>query len=223
MEDSRHPLSFLKSKSARAVTLVLVAQAVLSYGFSRTEVIPQNRPLSSLPTKLGDYELLQEGVVEKEVQDVLKADELLTRSYGRRGAQVAAHLFVAYFRTQRTGQAPHSPRNCLPGSGWVQELSDIQKINVPGREPIEVNRYVVAKGENRSLVIYWYQSRDRVVANEYAAKLYVVADAIRYNRTDTALVRVVVPIPEGNVDAAQAEAERFIRNSFGTLRQHFPA
>lgn len=223
MPNSRHPLDFLKSKPARIVTVLLVSQAILSYGFSRTEMIPTNRPLSQLPYTIGPYQMLQEGVVEKEVMDVLRADELVTRSYGRPGAQVAAHLFVAYFRTQRAGQAPHSPKNCLPGSGWVQEISDTYKVDVPGRDPIEVNRYVVAKGENRSLVMYWYQSRDRVVASEYSAKFYVVADAIRYNRTDTALVRVVVPIPDGKLEAAQAEADHFIKTTFGTVRQHFPA
>jgi EpsI family protein len=223
MENSaRHPLSFLNRTAAKVVTVVLVSQAVLSYGFTRQEVIPTNKPLSAIPTRIGDYQLLQEGTVEKEVMDVLKADEVVTRSYGRAGGSAPPHLFIAYFKTQRAGQAPHSPKNCLPGSGWVQEMSDTHKIDIPGRDPIEVNRYVVAKGENRSLVMYWYQSRDRVVASEYNAKFYVVADAIRYNRTDTALVRVVIPIVNGNTQAAQDEAENFIKTSFGTIRQHFP-
>jgi EpsI family protein len=166
---------------------------------------------------------VNEGVVEKEVQDVLRADDILTRSYMNPQHRLPAHLFVAYFKTQRTGQAPHSPKNCLPGTGWVPSESAIVPVEVPGRGAIEVNRYVVAKGDNKSLVMYWYQSRDRVVASEYSAKFYVVADALRYNRTDTALVRVTVPIVENDVQAAQSAAEDFIRSFYTPLRKHFPA
>lgn len=215
---------FLHSSAAKVLTVVMVLQAAVVYGVQRKEVIPTNRPLSETPATFGSWQLAQEGVVEKEVQDVLKADELLTRSYVSNQAGMGAHLFVAYFRTQRAGQAPHSPKNCLPGSGWVPSISDIIKVDIPGRaEPIEANRYIVQKGDQKSLVLYWYQSRDRVVASEYRAKFYVVADALRYNRTDTALVRVVMPVVENDVERSQTAALDFIRSFYFPLRQHFPA
>ena len=156
---------FLKSAPAKILTVFLLAQAAIFYGMSRGETIPVNRPLTTVPNQFGSWQLYQEGTVEKEVQDVLKADELLTRTYASPNQTMAAHLFVAYFRSQRTGQTPHSPKNCLPGSGWMPTVSDTLYIPIAGRaEPIPVNRYLVQKGENRSLVIYWYQSRDRVVA-----------------------------------------------------------
>lgn len=215
---------FLQSKAARILTIVLIVQATLLYGFSRREIPPEHVKLASAPAQFGSWSQVGEFTVEQEIQDVLKADDLLSRSYASPNFPVPAHLFVAYFNSQRTGQTPHSPKNCLPGTGWVPSESDVVHINVPGRAtPIEANRYVVAKGETRSLVLYWYQSRDRVVASEYAAKFYVVADAIRYNRTDTALVRVVVPISEAvDLDKAQAAATDFVISSFGGIRQHFP-
>jgi EpsI family protein len=136
---------------------------------------------------------------------------------------VTAHLLVAYFKSQRTGRAPHSPKNCLPGSGWVKVTENRISIPIAGRPPIEANRYIVQKGESKSLVLYWYQSRDRVVASEYTAKYYVVADALRYNRTDTALVRVVIPITENGVEAIDRAAVDFVQSFFAPLRQHFPA
>ena len=96
-------------------------------------------------------------------------------------------------------------------------------MSVAGRsEPIVINRYLVSKGENRSLVLYWYQSRDRVVASEYKAAAFVAWDALRYNRTDTALVRVVVPVMNGHDDAARTAGVEFIQAFFGTLRSYFP-
>jgi hypothetical protein len=72
-----------------------------------------------------------------------------------------APLFVAYFQTQRTGKTPHSPKNCLPGSGWAPSQSGMIGIRVPGEtEPIRVNRYIVSRGDNQDTVLYWYQAHN---------------------------------------------------------------
>jgi EpsI family protein len=214
---------FLGSGAAKILTAVLLAQAALLYGFARGELIPVHTPLKSVPPMVGSWTMAHEGVVEEEVQEVLRADDLITRSYENASIGRSAHLFVAYFKSQRAGQTPHSPKNCMPGSGWVPMESGEVTVPVPGRN-ITVNRYLVGKGEAKTLVYYWYQSRDRVVAEEYAAKFYVLADAIRYNRTDTALVRVTVPLrSEEDIAAADKAAVDFIGSMFVPLRGHFPA
>jgi EpsI family protein len=163
-------------------------------------------------------------VTEPEIKDVLRADDYVTRTYAE-SQRKWANLFVAYFKSQRAGQTPHSPKNCLPGAGWIWTVSDTVPIQLASRpEPIVVNRYIVSKGEDRSVVLYWYQSRDRVVASEYKAAAFSVADALRYNRTDTALVRVVVgfrtPLQQ---EAAYQTAVEFVQTFFSPLRQFFPA
>jgi len=213
----------LKSRQAKILSAILISQALLFYGMSRAEANPKSRPLSELSEQLGSWKMSKQGVIDDETREVLKADELLNRGYVNMDLRVEANLFVAYFKTQRTGQTPHSPKNCLPGNGWTQTLSDTVSVTVPGRaEPIEVNRYLVSKGENKSIVVYWYQSRDRVVASEYRARFYTAADAIRFNRTDTALVRVVVPVVDGDDKRATDAAVNFVKDFFAPLRQHFP-
>ena len=215
-------LRFLNSTPARVVTALLVLQGTLLYSSIREEVIPDSLPLADVPRDLGKWQFAQEGVVEQEVRDVLQADDLLSRSC-QNGA-VPASLFVAAFRSQRTGKAPHSPKNCLPGSGWEWVDSRTMPVDVGLAEPITVNRYIVARGEDRSLVIYWYQSRDRVVASEYEAKFWVVADAIRYNRTDTALIRVVIPIGKDHDEArAEGYAVDFVQSFYSTVRGYLPS
>jgi EpsI family protein len=216
-------LNFLKSRAALVLTVFLVVQGSLFYGFSRGETPPKYTPLDKFPTQVGGWRMVQQGVMEQEVKEVLRADDYVTRDYATSPSK-EANLFVAFFKSQRAGQTPHSPKNCLPGSGWVWTVSDMIPVNVPGRaEPIQINRYIVSKGENRSVVLYWYQSRDRVVASEYKAAAFVAFDALRYNRTDTSLVRVVVPIANGQQDAATETGIEFIQAFFGTLRQFFPA
>ena len=214
---------FLNSPRARWLTLLFLAQAAVLYGFSRKEVVPPSPPLKSMPHNMpGGWRLTQEGVIEPEVQQVLKADDLLSRTF-RSAEGVPLHLFIAAFRSQRTGQAPHSPKNCLPGAGWVPSKSQIITLDIPGRAPIEVNQYVVQKGDSASVVLYWYQSRDRSVASEYKAKYYVVRDALTQNRTDTALIRVVVPFDGKDSKGATAAAQSFIQSSFPTIRSYLPS
>jgi EpsI family protein len=215
---------FLKSKAALAVTLVLLAQAALLSSV-KPEVLPSSSPLSQLPLDLGSWTYLQDYEVDQESRDVLKADDLLFRGYADSATGRAGTLFVAAFRSQRNGKAPHSPKNCLPGSGWTQLSSDLLSIEVGNPQPITVNRYVVQHGEERSLVMYWYQSRQRVVASEYTAKFWVMADAMRLNRTDTALVRVFMPIlPADQADPANATraAVSFVQAFFQPLRLILP-
>ncbi len=215
--------SFLKSRAAMVLSAFLIIQGSLFYGFSRGETPPATKPLDTFPAQVGNWQMIQQGVMEQEIKDVLRADDYVTRDYAASPTQVA-NLFVAFFKTQRAGQAPHSPKNCLPGSGWVWTVSDTIPVTVSGRDtPMEINRYVISKGEDKAVVLYWYQSRDRIVAQEYKAAAYVAWDALRYNRTDTSIVKVTVRIVNNQEEAATQTAIDFIQSFYATLRQYFPA
>ncbi len=212
------------SKSARILTLVLLAQAAVFYGFSRRENLPAHKPLAGFSLPASYWVMRQNVELDKDTLNILKADDILSRVYQDSNTGRLATLFVAYFETQRTGKAPHSPKNCLPGSGWVPSESGMIDIPIAGEnKPIRVNRYVVARGQNQSVVLYWYESRNRVIASEYSAKIFTVADAIRYNRSDTALVRVVVPIESSDSRAATQTAVSFVQSFFEPLRHYLPA
>jgi len=211
----------LKSRQAIILTVVLVVQIGLMQGYTREENVPVVPSLQEIPKEFPGWKLAQEGVIEKDVMDVLRADEAISRHYS--DGHTYASLFMAYFKTQRAGQAPHSPKNCLPGGGWTPSESGEIAINLPDQNrTIHVNKYLVSKGGQSSLVLYWYQSLDRVVASEYLAKVYLVTDAIRYNRTDTALVRIVLPVGPEGADDALARGTDFVQKSFGSLQGYFP-
>jgi EpsI family protein len=216
--------SFFRTRSARILTVVLLGQASLFYGFSRRETVPQHAPLADFQLPASSPWAMRENMqLDPDTLEVLKADDLTSRVYQNTSNGAIATLFVAFFETQRTGKAPHSPKNCLPGSGWTPSRSSVRTIPIPGSKPISVNDYVISRGQNQSIVLYWYQSRDRVVASEYSAKIFTVTDAIRYNRSDTALVRVVVNVADGNVEAAEATAVSFVQSFFTPLRDYLPA
>lgn len=215
--------NFLKTRQALIVTALLVAQAAVFYGLPKERPVNLLSPLASFPTMIGNWTAIQDMPVEKEVLDVLKADATLSRFYARSGQTPAINFFMAFFRSQSTGVSPHSPKNCLPGSGWAVSKSDMLGIQVPGLpEPITVNQYIVSKGDARSLVLYWYQSRNRAVASEYLAKIYLVLDSVRYRRSDTSIVKVTVPVSNNDDDSARAAAVDFLQAGFQRVNDILP-
>jgi len=187
-----------------AVAVVLLAgTAIILQARNGSEIIPARAPLESFPRTIGrwnsaDVELTQD------VRDVLGPGDFLLRDYRDPENFRNVFLFVAYFPSQRAGDTIHSPKNCLPGAGWAPVQAGRVNINVAGRAPFEANRYLIAKGDDRQLVLYWYWAHDRAVASEYSAKFYLVTDSIRMRRTDGSLIRLSTPIaPHESVEHAE--------------------
>jgi EpsI family protein len=218
-------MSFPGNRYARVLTAVLLLEGAAFYAVaSRAESAPPVGPLGLFPHALGGWTVARDVPIEQEVQDVLRADDTLNRVYVNPSQTDYAFLFIAYFKTQRYGQAPHSPKNCLPGSGWEPVETGRQTIDVPGwNAPIVTNRFVVEHGDERSVVLYWYQTHNRIIASEYWAKFWLVVDSIRYRRSDTSLVKIVVPVHDNNVGAATATGVRFIQAMFPSLLRQLPS
>lgn len=217
-------MSILENEFARALTIVLALQAIVLYtAVSRAELVPNVKPLADFPRAVAGWTAVEDFPIEPEIQEVLKADDTLNRVYRDPSGNIEANLFVAFFKTQRDGQSPHSPKNCLPGNGWQPVETGVISIELAGRaDPVAANRYVVSHGGQKALVIYWYQSHNRIIANEYSAKFWLVADSIRYHRSDTALVKIVVPVVNENADAATAAGVGFVKAVFPELTNLLP-
>jgi EpsI family protein len=220
----------LKSVTGRVVIVAVFLLVTAAYLASSTkaETLPSRRPLATLPMQLAGANGKREADFTPDIMALLGVDDYITRTYFQPG-QLPVGLYVGYYFTQRQGDTIHSPMNCLPGSGWVPleqghaTLAVQPAPKAADRVPIEINRVIIGKGLDRQFVYYWYQSRNRVVASEYWGKIYTVLDAVRYNRSDAALVRVIVPIPPGaDTAASEARATAFVQALFPLLADHIP-
>ncbi len=180
--------------------LLLTAAAFFIHGHSRSEVLPSHEALRGFPNQVGGWSGIPV-IIPQEDLSVLGPGHFLERQYSDPGDPVI-DLFIAYFPKQTTGDTIHSPKHCLPGSGWTPFYSKI--IHVPwGRgKTLNANFYALELGSDREVVIYWFQAHGRTVASEYWAKFYLVADSLRMNRTDGALVRVITPLGGGETLAS---------------------
>lgn len=215
-------MNFLRNKTILTVTCLLLAESMIFYAYPKTEITPLSRPLQEIPTDINGWHMTRQSEMDAEVQALLKADDTVNRVYENPAEKMSVSFYAAFFKTQRTGVAPHSPKVCLPGAGWVPSESTYKTIDVEGRGPITVNQYVVARGDQKSVVLYWYQNHKRVVANEYAAKIWTVLDAVRYRRSDTSMVRVIVPVMNGDVASADTLAAKFVQQVLPTASQFLP-
>ena len=154
--------------------------------------VPLDTPLSAFPLRLDAWRGVEGRPIEPEIARVLRADDYVNRVY-QRDADAVVGLWIAFYASQRQGDAIHSPLNCLPGTGWTP-LEHTRPVLKVGGDSFPVNRYLVQKRGERQVVLYWYQGRGRVVASEYANKAFLLADAFRHRRTDGALVRVTAPV-----------------------------
>jgi EpsI family protein len=219
---------------ARLVVLagVFLAAAVVVQTARAEPEVPPRKPLRGFPIRVAEWDGRAAPDLDAREARILGADEYLTRIY-RQGADQPVALFIGYYGSQRTGAVIHSPLNCLPGAGWQpvdrrRMLVDVDAIGMeafPRARRIEVNRVVIQKGEERQLAFYWYQERGRVVASEYASRIFLMLDAVRYGRTDGALVRILTPVGSDADDAERAASRliEFVRTIFPRLNGYLPA
>lgn len=211
---------------AIAVCALLGATTVFLANARRAEVAVSRTAFDTFPRDIGRWQSIVDPPMDEAVLKVLGVDDYLSRVYYTRDGAVAG-LYMGFYGSQRQGDTIHSPLNCLPGAGWQpvsQGRLHIANADGQGRD-VTVNRYIVQKGLERQLVLYWYQSHGRVVASEYTSKLYLIHDAIRLNRTDGSMVRVIAPIKVDATDngaSAERVAEDFVRAIFPLLPAYLP-
>ena len=208
-----------------AVLAVLAGTSGVLYGRGDVDKVPASEPLADMPRQIGPW-IGRDLPIDQSVLDILGKGDFMERNYTVPGSPstLPVDLFIGYFPTQRTGQTIHSPQHCLPGAGWTFESSSYSDLRADNGKQYQVGEYVITNGEIREFVLYWYQAHGRSVANEYVSKFYLIADAMRLNRTDGALVRVITPVGAGeSIGSARQRAIRFTQQMAPELPRFIPA
>ena len=203
------------SLPAVGVCLLLGSTLAASKITSFRSSAPLAAPLDTIPFELAGFVGVPNPALDDSVARALKATSYITRRYRR--DDLDADLFVAFYAQQRAGESMHSPKHCLPGAGW--EIWNYETVEIPASGlKATINKYSISQGADRRVVLYWYQSRDRIFASEYLGKIFLARDALLRNSTSAAIVRVIVPDRLGAVDKAfgfAAEMTAQMKRCFG--------
>jgi len=193
--------SVLATISVLSVTLVVSALS------EQRKLNTLALPLESLPRAFAGWDYTEDAPLPPRALKRLESTDHCSRLYAKGGVQIG--LFVAYYAQQRSGESMHSPKHCLPGSGW--EIWQYGSVAVPvDHSSVNVNRYYIHKGDTRAVVLYWYQSHNRILASEYMGKVWLMRDALFNGRTDGAIVRIVLADRPGAVSDGVAFASQLI-------------
>jgi EpsI family protein len=197
-------------------TLVAVAFVVLNfytYNYMASDAVyPERQDFDSFPLDLGEWACIEPQQISDEVENNLGVTDYLVCRFARPDDRVGVDVYIGYHASQvreeggGSGEnAIHPPAHCLPGSGW--DIIDNQTVpfSAPGipQQDAKIKRLVVAKGNARQLVYYWYHSRGRVISEDWQKIIYVGLDRALQNRTDGSLIRFTVPILGDDEAAAE--------------------
>jgi EpsI family protein len=202
--------------------VILLAAAALNYYSSSPDISLPRKSLAEFPNSLGDWTAFSDQKMDKQSLEILKVDDYFMRSYRNSRGEVIG-LYIGYFKAQNETKGIHSPRQCLPGAGWTPLNTEVYQMALGSHNPetAPVNKFVMGKGLERQLYLFWYHGRGRIYASEYWNKIYLIWDGLTRKRTDGALVRVNHSIAGNTEDALQTQSD-FIQLFLPLLKEYIP-
>ncbi|MCM0083392.1 EpsI family protein [Geomonas sp. Red32] len=204
---------------AAVYVLLLAAGGYLQ--FHGTGHVPIKKPLDLFPSTVSHWRMAGESHLSEGVRAVLKASDVLMRQYvNERGERV--ELYIGYHDGGNGSGEIHSPKHCLPGSGWLT-LSTARTELATAGEKLNLVRAVYQKGDDRELFLYWYQVGGATISEEYSLKAAEIANSLLHNRRDASFIRISVPFPaDGGESRAGEIAKEFVGDFLPQIRGFLP-
>jgi EpsI family protein len=202
---------------------LLALAAVLLHMMPHEAVVPLRKNLADFPLHVDAWSG-KASILDPTILKVLRVDDYLMRQYSH-GQGPSIELYVGYYKSLQQDASYHSPKHCLPGNGWYFVKMGQVRLDIagPNGRAVEINQVVIQKGLDKQLVLYWYQDRGRMITSEYWAKIYLMLDAITKQRSDGALVRVIVPFADHDEWAVYAWGKAFVERTLPLLEEYLPS
>ena len=209
-------------KRALIATSLLICTTIYVTVMSHGEPVLPRKSFAGFPKTIGQW-VGTEDFFSKATYDVLRVDDSVLVNYrNHKGKRI--NLYVGFYQNQREGQIIHSPKNCLPGGGWKIIRTSSEALTLPGSPSKKINviKFLLEKGVEQQVVLYWYQSRGRFIDSEYWQKIFLVYDAISKNRTDGSFVRLMTPVGERGEEIATSDLKAFAADLIPILEEYIP-
>ncbi len=202
------------------IVIMIITMALTNYA-SHSEKIAPNKPFDQFPLALDEWKGRATEMDER-IYNILGVEDYIIADY-RKGGKEWVNLYVGFYQSQKEGDIIHSPKNCMPGAGWNIAKTSIEGILVDTSEKqINVIKLLLKKGSEKQVVLYWFQSRGRIIASEYMQKIWLVVDSIIKNRTDGSFVRLISPVITDEASATQLLKD-FANKVYPALSEHIPS
>lgn len=209
----------INKKTVITISIFLIA-AILTFYAGQTESIRPNKPFSEFPLEIGDWKGVTSELDQK-VYNILGVEDYILANYKKTSGEMV-NLYVGFYQSQKEGDIIHSPKNCMPGAGWniIQSGFETVPLDKTGKT-MTVIKLLLQKGTEKQVVLYWFQSRGRIISSEYMEKVWLVIDSIIKHRTDGSFVRLITPVISDEASATTL-LSGFAQQAFPFLNEHIP-
>ncbi|MDA3789503.1 MAG: EpsI family protein [Desulfobacula sp.] len=206
------------NKTITIITILLITAAVTGLA-SHSERIKPNKPFSEFPLEIGQWKG-QKDELDQKVYNILGVEDYILANY-RKTSREMVNLYVGFYQSQKEGDIIHSPKNCMPGAGW--KITETSRETFKSNDTnIKVIKLLLQKGAEKQVVLYWFQSRGRIIASEYMQKIWLVIDSVIKQRTDGSFVRLISPVTTDEETTVKVLKE-FAKNIYPVLNEHIPS
>jgi EpsI family protein len=203
------------------IIVIMLITAALTGFASHSERITPNKPFSEFPLEIGQWKG-KKGELDQQVYNILGVEDYILANYRKTSGEMV-NLYVGFYQSQKEGDIIHSPKNCMPGAGWNITDTSIETIHMTDtKKTIKVIKLILQKGAEKQVVLYWFQSRGRIIASEYMQKIWLVIDSITKHRTDGSFVRLISPVTVDEKTTLKVLKE-FADKVYPVLNEHIPS
>lgn len=207
-------------KRTAIVVLILIATAGVTAMASKSERVLPNRPFNEFPLEVDQWKG-RKGSLDPEVYNILGVEDYIFADYQNASGEII-NLYVGFYQSQKEGDIIHSPRNCMPGAGWNIIETSIEPVKGFHGRSMNVIRLLLEKGGEKQVVLYWFQSRGRIISSEYMQKIWLVVDSITKQRTDGSFVRLISPV-NGEEENTLERLKGFAAKIYPILNEYIPS
>ncbi len=207
------------TKTVITIVILFIA-AALTHFAAQSERTAPNKPFSEFPLEIDNWKGITSELDEK-VYNILGVEDYILANYRRPSGEMV-NLYVGFYQSQKEGDIIHSPKNCMPGAGWNITETSIETVPLDNSgKRMKVIKLLLQKGPEKQIVLYWFQSRGRIISSEYMEKVWLVIDSITRHRTDGSFVRLITPVVKDETTAVNLLKE-FAQKAFPFLSEHIP-
>ena len=199
----------------------MVLTAFLTGFASQSEKILPNKSFDEFPLEIGQWKG-QKSELDQDVYKILGVEDYILANY-RKSKTESVNLYVGFYQSQKEGDIIHSPKNCMPGAGWNIKKTSIETVQLNSHGPeVKIIKLLLQKGASQQVVLYWFQSRGRIIASEYMQKIWLVVDSVIKQRTDGSFVRLISPVIKDEQETTRI-LKTFLQQVYPVLSEHIPS
>lgn len=192
------------------LSLLFLGICLFTYGWGAAEKIRNRPPLDNFLKSIEGYSVVDNLQLPGNAVNMLNLDDYFYAEY--RGEIAKINLYVGYYYSADKAYAAHSPTICYPSQGWKIEKAKAGSMMV-GSQIINYDEIITTFGQQKELVIYWYQARLQTNTQVYRNKVSIGYNKLVFDDQSHGFVRVAAPFGNYSYKQVRNEIQSFI-NSF---------